>query len=155
MPSSNIFPTDFYYSGINNKETDEIPMLFDYLIDLNTGALIFNEYGQATIITQLDALITQVWRAINTKRGECLAYTQNYGCRLHELNGQGKSLADCLAYDFVCECILKDSHLGKYIKKIQNFSTEFDHGKYSIYFEMDTIYGTTPYYIHNLNFGVD
>ena len=34
MPSSNIFPTDFYYSGINNKETDEIPMLFDYLIDL-------------------------------------------------------------------------------------------------------------------------
>ena len=24
-----------------------------------------------------------------------------------------------------------------------------------IYFEMDTIYGTAPYYIHNVNFGVD
>ncbi|WP_410746624.1 DUF2634 domain-containing protein, partial [Clostridium neonatale] len=73
-----LFPTDFYNNKINNVKENEIPLLKDYAIDLDTGEIILNELGQATIVSDIDAVIAQAYRKIHTDKGRYIIYSSNY-----------------------------------------------------------------------------
>lgn len=133
-----LLPSDFYSNTISSSTTKtEIPLLKDYLIDLNTGHLVVSSSGQFTIVTGLKAVIVQMWRKIHTKQGLYAIFSSSYGSTFHELVGKGKSYADLYAYKKVVDCIVD----GTYVKSINNFSTSFDGSSYTISFTINTIYG--------------
>ena len=149
--NNSIFSDDFYNNVLNSKKDREVPMLYDYLIDISNGHLILDDKGQATIVSGLDAIICQAYRKINTKKGKFNIYSKKYGSRLFELLGQGKVFADDFAQQFLIDCLVDK----KYVYKIVNFQSEFKGSTYTIYFQMDTIYGTTPYYIQDVEISYD
>lgn len=146
MSDKSIFPEDFFNGSINAKSKEDIPMLYDYLIDISNGHVILDEYGRATIVSGLDAIICQAYRKIFTKQGFFNIYTRTYGSKLYQLLGKGKVFADDFSYQFLSECLVDN----KYVTKITNFETNFNGSIYTIDFMMETIYGKTPFHIQDV-----
>ena len=132
-----LFPTDFYNNKINNVKENEIPLLKDYAIDLDTGEVILNELGQATIVSGIDAVIAQAYRKIHTDKGRYIIYSSNYGSEFKKLIGKGKSYGDTYAYQMLVDCLVDN----KYVIGISDFYTVLEKSKYSIIFTMNSIYG--------------
>lgn len=132
-----LFPTDFYNNKINNVKENEIPLLKDYAIDLDTGEIILNELGQATIVSDIDAVIAQAYRKIHTDKGRYIIYSSNYGSEFKKLIGRGKSYGDTYAYQMLVDCLVDN----KYVIGISDFYTVLEKSKYSINFTMNSIYG--------------
>ncbi len=132
-----LFPTDFYNNKINNVKENEIPLLKDYAIDLDTGEIILNELGQATIVSDIDAVIAQAYRKIHTDKGRYIIYSSNYGSEFKKLIGKGKSYGDTYAYQMLVDCLVDN----KYVIGISDFYTVLEKSKYSINFTMNSIYG--------------
>lgn len=137
-----LLPPDFYDNTLSSNvvsKTKEVPLLQDYLIDLDTGYLIVSDSGQFTIVTGLRAVVMQMWRKLHTVRGEFSIYDSKYGNTLNELIGKGKSYADVYAFQKVSDAIIDKI----YVLSINNFSTELSKDKYIINFTANTIYGDT------------
>ena len=132
-----LFPTDFYNNKINNVKENEIPLLKDYAIDLDTGEIILNELGQATIVSDIDAVIAQAYRKIHTDKGRYIIYSSKYGSEFKKLIGKGKSYGDTYAYQMLVDCLVDN----KYVIGISDFYTVLEKSKYSINFTMNSIYG--------------
>lgn len=132
-----LFPNDFYNNKINNVKENEIPLLKDYAIDLDTGEIILNDLGQATIVSRLDAVISQAYRKIHTDKGRYIIYSSNYGSEFKKLIGKGKSYGDTYAYQMLVDCLVDN----KYVIGISDFYTVLEKSKYSINFTMNSIYG--------------
>ena len=132
-----LFPTDFYNNKINNVKENEIPLLKDYAIDLDTGEIILNELGQATIVSDIDAVIAQAYRKIHTDKGRYIIYSSNYGSEFKKLIGKGKSYGDTYAYQMLVDCLVDN----KYVIGISDFYTTLEESKYNINFTMNSIYG--------------
>ena len=132
-----LFPTDFYNNKINNVKENEIPLLKDYAIDLDTGEVILNELGQATIVSGIDAVIAQAYRKIHTDKGRYIIYSSNYGSEFKKLIGKGKSYGDTYAYQMLVDCLVDN----KYVIGISDFYTTLEESKYNINFTMNSIYG--------------
>lgn len=141
-----LFPNDFYNNKINNVKETEIPLLKDYAIDLETGAIILNDLGQATIVTGIDAVIAQAYRKIHTDKGRYIIYSSNYGSEFKKLIGKSKSYGDTYAYQMLVDCLVDN----KYINGISNFSTTLEKGGYKMNFTLNSIYGD-----HSDSFYVD
>lgn len=132
-----LFPNDFYNNKINNVKENEIPLLKDYAIDLDTGEIILNDLGQSTIVSGLDAVIAQAYRKTHTDKGVYVIYSNTYGNEFKKLIGKGKSYGDIYAYQMLVDCLVDN----KYVTGISNFSTELEQGNYSISFTINSIYG--------------
>ena len=132
-----LFPDDFYNNKINNVKENEIPLLKDYAIDLDTGEIILNELGQATIVSGIDAVIAQAYRKIHTDKGRYIIYSCNYGSEFKKLIGKGKSYGDTYAYQMLVDCLVDN----KYVIGISDFYTTLEESKYNINFTMNSIYG--------------
>ena len=132
-----LFPDDFYNNKINNVKENEIPLLKDYAIDLDTGEIILNELGQSTIVSGIDAVIAQAYRKIHTDKGRYIIYSSNYGSEFKKLIGKGKSYGDTYAYQMLVDCLVDN----KYVIGISDFYTTLEESKYNINFTMNSIYG--------------
>lgn len=132
-----LFPNDFYNNKIDNVKETEIPLLKDYAIDLETGAIILNDLEQATIVSGLDAVIAQAYRKIHTDKNRYIIYSSSYGSEFKNLIGKGKSYGDTYAYQMLVDCLVDN----KYVTGISNFYTDLEQGKYSINFTLNSIYG--------------
>lgn len=132
-----LFPNDFYNNKIDNVKETEIPLLKDYAIDLETGTIILNDLGQATIVSGLDAVIVQAYRKIHTDKERYIIYSSNYGSEFKKLIGKGKSYGDTYAYQMLVDCLVDN----KYVTGISNFSTNLESGRYTINFTLNSIYG--------------
>lgn len=139
--ATSIFSDDFYSDIIDVKKENEIPMLYDYLIDLETGALVLDEKGQATIVSGYDAILSQTFGKINTVINTYLIYDNTYGSKIRRLIGKGKSYADMFIEQYLIECLVDKV----YVNAIKNVHTKLKNGLYKVYFTMDTIYGNVPY----------
>lgn len=140
-----LFPNDFYNNKIDNVKETEIPLLKDYAIDLETGAIILNDLVQATIVSGLDAVIAQAYRKIHTDKDRYIIYSSNYGSEFKKLIGKGKSYGDTYAYQMLVDCLVDN----KYVTGISNFSTSLESGGYTINFTLNSIYGdyTDSFYV--------
>ena len=149
-----ILPNDFYNQTINIKNETEIPLLSDYLINLKTGEIVLDANGSATIVTGVNALITQVWRRLHTQKGGYIIYSDTYGSRIHELLGYGKDVADTYMQDYLNECLVTNYIINgnRYIKKIINYQSRCEGDKYIVNFDMETIYGQASYLIDDMIF---
>jgi len=132
-----LFPNDFYNNKIDNVKETEIPLLKDYAIDLNTGEIIVNNLAQATIVSGLDAIITQTYRKLHTDKNRYIIYSNNYGSEFKKLIGKSKSYGDTYAYQMLVDCLVDN----KYVTGISDFSTELEQSKYKINFTIKSIYG--------------
>lgn len=132
-----LFPNDFYNNKIDNTKETEIPLLKDYAINLNTGAIIVNDLGKATIVTGIDAVIAQAYRKIHTDKNQYIIYSDKYGSEFKKLIGKGKNYGDTYAYQMLVDCLVDN----KYVTGISEFSTELEQSKYSINFTINSIYG--------------
>lgn len=132
-----LFPNDFYNNKLDNVKETEIPLLKDYAIDLETGAIILNNLGQATIVSGLDAVIAQAYRKIHTDKDRYIIYSSQYGSEFKKLIGKSKSYGDTYAYQMLVDCLVDN----KYVTGISNFYTDLEQGKYSINFTINSIYG--------------
>ena len=149
-----ILPSDFYNNTINIKQENTPPLLKDYLIDLKTGAVKFDKNGCATIVTGINAIITQIWRILHTQKGGYIIFSDRYGSRIHELLGYGKDVADTYVQDYLNECLVRNYTVNghKYINKIINYKAYCEETKYIVNFDMDTIYGQASYLIDDMIF---
>lgn len=140
-----LFPTDFYNNKIDNVKVTEIPLLKDYAINLDTGEIILNEKGQPTIVTGIDAVITQAYRKTHTDKGRYIIYSGNYGSEFKKLIGKSKGYGDAYAYQMLYDCLVDN----KYVTGISNFFTTLEQSKYSINFTLNSIYGdyTDSFYV--------
>ena len=140
-----LFPDDFYNNTLDNIKETEIPLLKDYAIDLNTGAIIVNNLGQATIVSGIDAVIAQAYRKIHTDKGEWIIYSDKYGSEFKKLIGKSKNYGDTYAYQMLVDCLVDH----KYVTGISNFSTELEESRYKINFTLNSIYGdyTDSFYV--------
>lgn len=132
-----LFPEDFYNNRIDNTKTNEIQLLKDYAIDLNTGEIIIDEKGQPTIVSGLDAVIAQAYRKTHIDKGKYIIYSNKYGNDFKKLIGKGKSYGDTFAYQMLVDCLVDN----KYVTGISNFYTVLDESQYSINFTLNSIYG--------------
>lgn len=137
-----VLPSDFY-NGTNvsksSNNNNEIPLLRDYLIDLETGYLVKSDSGQFIIVTGLQAIIMQTWRKLHTKQGAYEIFSSKYGNTFDELKGKGKSYGDAYAYIKLQSALVDD----KYIKSVDGVSLILEKDKYTINFTLNTIYGDT------------
>jgi hypothetical protein len=138
-----ILPPDFYngtiISNSKNNNSTNLPLLRDYLIDLDTGYLIKSDSGQFTIVTGLQAIITQVWRKLHTPKGKYEMFSSKYGNTFDELKGKGKSYGDAYAYTKLQSALVDN----KYIKSVDNVTLKLEKDKYTITFTLNTFYGNT------------
>lgn len=138
-----LFPEDFYNNTVKKTETNKIPLLKDYAIDLKTGEILLDENNNGIIVDGLDAVIVQAWRKIHTPKLDndnnegYFIYGPNFGSQFHKLIGKGKSVGDAFANQMLIDCLVD----GVYVTKINNFSTSLKQSHYAINFAMETIYG--------------
>lgn len=139
-----LFSEDFYNNTTSNsKKDEEVPLLKDYAIDLETGELLYDTNKNAIIVEGLDAVIAQSWRKIHTPKLDTdnnegyFIYGPNFGSQFHKIIGKGKSYGDAFAYQMLVQAIVD----GIYITGINNFATTLEKSAYSINYTMETIYG--------------
>jgi hypothetical protein len=136
-----LLPPDFYNGTISNKNSNSttVPLLQDYLIDLDTGFLVKSESGQFTIVTGLQAVIMQVWRKLHTPQGKYEIFSKKYGNTFDDLKGKGKSYGNAYAYSKLQSALVD----GVYVKSVDNVKLTLDKDKYTISFTLGTLYGDT------------
>ena len=137
-----LFSEDFYNNTINVKQDTQLPILRDYLIDLNTGHLILDEYGRCQIVEKQSAIVCQAYRKIHTPEGKYCIYSPTYGSRLRTLIGKGKQYADEFIEEFLIRALVNN---WDYVNSISIISTEFNGSTYTVNFQMDTVYGIVNY----------
>ena len=141
-----IMSKDFYQ--VNNINSDnELPLLKDYLINLDTGETIIDEKtGDGIIVEGIDAVVVQAKRKLmtqkrdpdNFKRGYPI-FDMNYGSAIDKLNGKSIKFVSAVAYDYIYQCLVDDL----YITNIEDFKIlrDDDSGKYIFQFVIVTPYG--------------
>lgn len=137
--AKSLFPSDFYNNVKKDVVVESVPLLKDYLIDMETGAVILNELGQATIVTGLDALNCRIWRIIHTLKGQFEIYSKNHGSTFIELMGYSKSVGDTYAYQKLTDALVDNV----YIFSVYNVFTTLIDSAYTIDFELETLYGAS------------
>jgi hypothetical protein len=142
MPS--MFPTDFYNGTLitsSKLPTRDIPLLVDYLIDLDTGYPIVSKSGQFTIVEGLEAIVMQMWRKLHIERGIYQIFSSKYGNTFDDLKGKGKSYADAYANKKLIEAVVDKV----YVNSVNNVDLSLDGSIYTISFTIDSIYGNTEF----------
>ena len=139
---ASLFPTDFYNNTLDTKKENELPMLYDYLIDLNTGHLVLDEHKRCIIVSGVNAIVVQSYRKIFTPQGQYFIYSNEYGSKLREFIGMGKSYADTFIEDYLNRCLVSN---WKYVNKIKNVTTKLVGNHYIVNFQMETVYGDVKY----------
>lgn len=134
-----LFPKDFY-SGTISEPTTVTYSLQDYLINMETGEIVLDEIGRAIIVEGLDALNTQIWRKIHSKKSVYLIYSEDYGNTLDELFGKSKEYID-----FVIGQKLKEALVDNYyVTGIKSVETSLlEDGTYRVDFQIDTVFGVS------------
>lgn len=138
-----LFPEDFYNNTVKKNIAEDIPLLKDYAIDLETGELFYDVNGNSVIVEGLDAVIVQTWRKVHTHKLDVtngdgyFIYGKDFGSQFHKLMGKGKSYGDAFAYQMLVDCVVD----GTYVTGIDSFSTTLEKSRYSIDYTMITIYG--------------
>lgn len=76
-----LLPTDpLIFDPNYDVATDDITRHLDtYDLDLATGQFIDDGFGSVAVITDEEAFTQRLHKALETRRGEFLAYTLNYG----------------------------------------------------------------------------
>lgn len=137
MATNSLFPSDFYDNTINNSTNTQLPMLYDYLIDLETGHLILDEYGRASIVSGANAIIMQTYRKLHIPKDTYYIYPNDYGSSLKDLIGKGKAYADSVISEYLIKALVDN----KYVLRVSNIITELNGNNYNVNFTMTTVYG--------------
>lgn len=146
--ANSIFPNSYYDNTISQntiRSYDEIPILKDYKINLETGELLVDKDRDFIIIEGLEAVVQMCRRMLLTEKFDANSnkrwtiYPDGYGSKINGLFGKSKQLGDQLAYGFIYESIVENNI---YVNSISNFTTELQEGYYTISFSVNSIYGT-------------
>lgn len=139
---SGTLPIDFYNGTLvsaSKLTNTNLPLLKDYLIDLETGYPITSQSGQFIIVEGLEAIVMQIWRKLHIEQGVYKIFSLKYGNTFNDLIGKGKSYGDAYSSKKLNEAIVDKA----YINSVDNVDLSLLESKYTISFTINTIYGDT------------
>lgn len=129
----------------SNSQADNLTKktFTEMAIDFNTGEIIVDENtNDIKILKENEALKVWIWKALKTKRNFYEAYSSSFGSDLHKEIGYvyDRTIKEQLINNEIMETLL----VNPYIKRVYNFVNEYDNDnlKLTVYFSVDTIYGT-------------